>query len=82
MTRAVIELSGDISPAMPHMSKLIKGCAYNPENHIMAFHLEDKRVIVEARRILINNAEDEMKARIVAEWLKDIVNSADKAENG
>ena len=35
MTRAVIELTGDISTAMPRMSGLIEGCAYNREYNLM-----------------------------------------------
>lgn len=73
MTRAVIELSGDISPAMPHMSKLIEGCAYNPKNHIMAFHLEDTSIVVERDKILINKVEDEASAQGIIEWLRDVL---------
>ncbi len=64
MTRAVIELSGDLSPAMPHLKRVIKGCAYNPEEHILSFNREGKSVIVYAQKIVINNAdEDETEAR-------------------
>ena len=63
ITRAVVELSGDISPAMPRMQRLIEGCGYNPEAHIAAFRFKDMGVIVERNKIIINNAEDEAKAR-------------------
>ncbi len=77
MTRAVVELSGDISIAMPNMSGLIKGCAYNPEANLMGFRFRDMGVIVEARKITINNAENEAAAKTVIDWLRDIVNTAD-----
>jgi ArsR family metal-binding transcriptional regulator len=77
MTRAVIELSGDISPAMSHMSRLIEGCAYNPGANIMGFRVKGMGVIVEAHKITINNAEDETEARRVVDWLRDVVNTAD-----
>jgi hypothetical protein len=76
MTRAVIELSGDISPAMPHMSRSIEGCAYNPEVHVMAFRLKDMPVIVESHQITIYNAEDEAMVRTVMDWLLNALNGA------
>lgn len=73
MTRAVIELAGDISPVMSRMSKLIEGCAYNPETRIMAFRFKDIGVIVERNKIFINNAEDEAIVQTVIDWLKSIL---------
>ncbi len=80
MTRAVIELSGDISPAMPHMSRLIEGCAYNPGANIMGFRVKGMGVIVEAHKITINNAEDEVTAKAVIDWLKNIINGTDEKQ--
>ena len=77
MTHAVIELSGDISPAMPYLSRLIKGCAYNPEANLMSFRLRGMGVIVYAQKIVINDVEDEATARTVIDWLRDIMNAAD-----
>ncbi len=77
MKRAVVELSDDISIAMPNMSRLIKGCAYNPEANLMGFRFRDMGVIVEAHKITINNAEDETTAKTVMDWLRDVVNAAD-----
>jgi hypothetical protein len=71
MTRAVIELSGDLNPAMPVLARSIEGCAYSPEGHSMGFCFENMGVIVERRRIIINNAEDEAQAWIVMDWLTD-----------
>jgi len=78
MIRAVVALSGDISTAMPLMSRLIEGCAYNSEANLMGFRVKDMGVIVEARKITINNAEDEATAKAVMNWLKEIINTTDK----
>jgi len=77
MIRAVVALSGDISTAMPLMSRLIEGCAYNSEANLLGFRVKDMGVIVEARKITINNAEDETTAKTVMDWLRDVVNVAD-----
>lgn len=73
MIRAVVELSDDISAAMPHMSRLIEGCAYNPEAKLMGFRHKDMGVIVEAKKITINKAEDEATARDVIDWLENVI---------
>jgi len=78
MTRAVIELSGDLSPVMPRMSRLIEGCAYNPEANLMGFRYKDMGVIVEAKKITINNAEDEATARTVMNWLLNKINGTNE----
>ena len=77
MIRAVVELSADISTAMPHMSRLIEGCAYNPEVNIMGFRVQGMGVIVEAHKITINKAEDETEARMVVDYLRDMINTID-----
>jgi ArsR family metal-binding transcriptional regulator len=74
MTQAVIELSGDISPAMPRMKRLIEGCAYNPDVPIAAFRFSDMGVIVKRNKITITNAEDEATAKTVMDWLKNTIN--------
>lgn len=73
------QLSGDISTAMPHMSRLIKGYAYNPEVNIMGFRVQGMGVIVEAHKITINKAEDETEARMVVDYLRDVVNATDES---
>jgi hypothetical protein len=77
-TQAVIELSGDISPAMPRMKRLIEGCGYNPKAHVAAFCFRDMGVIVEPRKIIINNAEDEATAQTVMDWLINTINGTDE----
>jgi len=78
MIRAVVELSADISTAMPRMSKLIEGCAYNPEVNLMGFRVKGMGVIIEAHKITINKAEDEATAKTVIDWLRNIINTAKK----
>jgi len=78
MIRAVVELSADISTAMPHMSRLIKGCTYNPEVNIMGFRVQGMGVIVEAHKITINKAEDETEARRGIDYLRDVVTATDE----
>ena len=78
MTRAVIKLSSDISYAMPIMDGVIEGCAYNKDVAIASFRYKNFGVIVHSRDITINHAEDEASAVEVMNFLKDIVNNADK----
>jgi ArsR family metal-binding transcriptional regulator len=73
-TRAVIELSGDISPAMPRMKRLIETCGYNPDVPVAAFRFKDMGVIVERHKITITNAEDEATAKTVMDWLINTLN--------
>jgi len=82
MIRAVVELSADISTAMPNMSRLIEGCAYNPEANLMGFRVEGMGVIIEAHKMTINNAEDEATAKTVIDWLRNIINIGEKGNNG
>jgi len=75
--RAVVELSADISTAMPRMSRLIEGCAYNPEVNLMGFRIKGMGVIIEANKMTINKAEDEATARNVIDWLRNIINTTE-----
>ena len=79
MPLAVIQLSDNISGALPHLSRTIKGCAYSPVEDILSFHMEGKSVIVYAQKIVINNAEDETEARRVMDYLRDVINAADES---
>jgi len=78
MIRAVVELSADISTTMPRMSRLIKGCAYNPEANLIGFRVKGMGVIIEAHKMTVNNAEDEATAKTVIDWLRDIINTTKK----
>ena len=76
MARAVIKLAADISPAMPLMHKVIKGCSYNPEAHLAAFPIRGMPIIIKANEITIYKAEDEAVAGKIMDWLKDTLNNA------
>ena len=76
---AVAQLSDNISGALLHLNKVIKGCAYNPEENILSFLMEGKSVIVYPQKIVINNAADETEARRVVDYLRDIINAADES---
>ena len=77
MIRAVVELPADISPAMRSMSRLIEGCAYNPDVNLMGFRVKGMGVIIEAHKMTINNAEDEATARTVIDWLRNIIDTTE-----
>ena len=76
--RAVIELSGDISPAMPRMKGLIETCAYNPDVPVASFRFKDMGVIVERNKITITNAEGEATGKTVMDWLINTINGTDE----
>ena len=69
MTRAVIKLSGDISPLMPLLSRCIEGCAYHPEAKLMAFRVKNTAVTVDPRQINLFNVEDEAAVKVFMAWL-------------
>ena len=79
MTRAVIKLSKDISSAMPRLSMLIEGCAYNPEANLMAFRFKNMVVNVEPRQITVSNIEDENDIKPLMDWLMNLINETDKS---
>ena len=78
MTRAVIKLSGDLSPVMLGASRLIDGCGYSSETNVMGFNYKGFGVIVEAKSITINNADNKAIAREVMRWLQNIIKIADE----
>ena len=78
MTRAVIKLSNDISSAMPRISKLIEGCAYNPEANLLAFRFKNMVVNMESHLINISHVEDENEIKPLMDWLVSLINGDDK----
>ncbi|MDD4876138.1 MAG: hypothetical protein PHQ86_03275 [Dehalococcoidales bacterium] len=74
MIQAVVELSADITNAMPRISQLIEGCVYNPEINIMGFRAKGMGVVVEANKITINMAKDVATAKDVIDWIKSVNN--------
>ena len=59
---------------MPWLSRLIKACAYNTETSVMAFRYKNFRMVVEKKRIVINDIENETDARMVMDWLAGLLN--------
>ncbi|MFZ0033358.1 MAG: hypothetical protein WAK60_00025 [Sedimentisphaerales bacterium] len=78
MTRAVIKLSSDISSAMPRMSNIIEGCAYNPEANLLAFRFKNMVVNMESRLINISHIEDENEIKPLIDCLVSLINGTDK----
>ena len=78
MTRAVINLTSDITNAMPVIADKIEGCAYTDEIPIAAFRYKKFGVIIHSRDILILNAGDQTSAMEVVTFLQDIVMNADE----
>lgn len=78
MTRAVIKLSGGISKAMPRLSRLIAGCAYNPEAKLMAFRFNNMIVRVESKQINVDHIEDEKMIKPFMDWFVDLLPDLDK----
>ena len=58
---------------MPKLSRAIEACAYNPEVHVLAFRHNDIRVVVEKKKIFINDIETETEARATMNWLSTLV---------
>ena len=80
MTRAVVKLSGDISSEMPHISKLIDGCAYNQWANLMGFRFENTSVTVDSREINIYQIEDEAIIKTFMDWFMTIADSYNKSK--
>ncbi len=62
---------------MPKLSKAIEACAYNREVNILAFRHNTIRVVVEKKRIFINDIETEVEARAVMDWLSSLASVAE-----
>jgi hypothetical protein len=71
VTRAVIALSGDITPAMPHLNRVIEHCGYNPESKTLAFRWDGRPVVVRPDTITINDMRDVKTAQEFLNWLKE-----------
>ncbi|MFC1947253.1 hypothetical protein ACFLXY_04950 [Chloroflexota bacterium] len=57
---------------MPKLSRVIEACAYNNEVNVLAFRHNNVRVVVEKKRIFINDIENETEARAVMDWLSTL----------
>jgi hypothetical protein len=70
VTRAIIELAGDITPVIPHLSKVIENCIYNPEVKTLAFRFQNMPVVIRDDIITVNNMQDMETAGALLDWLK------------
>ncbi len=77
VTRAIIELSGDITPCLPHLSRVIENCGYRPDVQTIAFRVWDMPVVIQSNTITINNMRDMETAHRFLEWLKSKMNEAE-----
>jgi ArsR family metal-binding transcriptional regulator len=77
MTRAVIELPGDISPYMPLLSQHIEGCAYNREGNLMSFRFREMSVVVKPESVTAyrHSPIDEGEMRQMIDRFQDIIDS-------
>ena len=73
MTRAVIELSGDIRPLLPLLGQKIPGYAYFPGSNQATFNKGNIMVVMNSKEIYIYKAENEAAARDILGWLKNIL---------
>jgi hypothetical protein len=76
VTRAIIELAGDITPAMLRLSKVIENCGYNSEVKTLAFRFQNMPVVVLANTITVNNMWDLETAQKFLDWLKSRMETA------
>ena len=54
---------------MPKLSRTIEACAYNPDVNVLAFRHNNIRVVVERKKVFINDIETEAEAKAVMDWL-------------
>jgi hypothetical protein len=60
------------------MEKTIETCAYSREVQTAAFRYKNYGVVVHAREMIIFNADNEPAAVEVINYIKDIMDNADK----
>ena len=77
-TRAVVTLSDDISYAMPVFERLIESCVYNDITFVAAFRYKNFGVIIHRYEVMITNAGDHSLAVEVLDFLKDVIENADR----
>ncbi len=77
ITRAIIKLSGDISPFMTHLSRVIENCGYNPGSRALAFRYQDMSTVVIPDTITISGMRDKQSAALFLEWLKEMIKTTD-----
>ena len=75
LTRAVIDLSKDITAFMPKLTNHIKGAVHNRINDTMAFRFDDHAIIIEHGQMIIMNQTDIQKARTIYARFNEIIDS-------
>ena len=78
MTRAVIELSGDIGSLLPLISKKIEGCAYFPISKLASFKKGNSSVIISSKEVNIYKIENETEALKLADWITHIFSNVEE----
>jgi ArsR family metal-binding transcriptional regulator len=76
MTRAVIELSGDIQHVLPLLGQKIPGYGYFPGSHQATFNKGSIMVVMDSKEVYIYRVENEAEARNILEWLKHILDDS------
>jgi ArsR family metal-binding transcriptional regulator len=71
ITRVIIELNGDITPFLQHLSRVIENCGYRRDVKTIAFRLWDMPVVVHSNIITINNMRDLETVHQFLDWLKN-----------
>ena len=75
ITRAIIKLSGDISPFMLQLSRVIENCGYNAGSKAIAFRYQDMSTVITRDTITISGMRDEQTARVFLDWLREKIKS-------
>jgi len=78
ITGTVIELSGDIGPAMPWLKQNMANCGYNQKARIISFRKNNMGVVIQPRKITVYNTEEEGAALKVVDFLKGIMTARGK----
>jgi ArsR family metal-binding transcriptional regulator len=71
---ALVDLSEDISEALPHLNTVLKGLQYDQNEKILTVRREGRLITFRPQQIAIAKLEGEDEARSVVEELKGIVN--------
>jgi ArsR family metal-binding transcriptional regulator len=75
-TGAIIELNGDIGPAMPYLSRTLNNCGYNATAKVLAFRVGKLGVVINADKITLIDVADIQTAYAFVDWLKDKIKTA------
>jgi len=75
VARAVIDLKEDIIPVLPQLCRIIKGCAFNLDEHIAGFNYQGMPVVIHKNEIVIHMASSEATADEFILWLRNILSN-------